>query len=102
MRHLNQQGAIADNKLFFSNKTDQDIILADELKGILGENALFTITNQKDSTHDQRRINEDFLKAEVKDFNKHFYVCGPDAMVQEITGILEKLGAKADAVIFEK
>jgi len=102
LRQLHQQGTIGDNKLFFSNKTDQDIILADELKSILGENALFAITNQKDSTHDQRRIDEVFLKAEVQDFTKHFYVCGPDPMVQEITGILTELGANADAVVFEK
>lgn len=102
LRQLNREGALADNKLFFSNKTDQDIILADELKSMLGENAHFVISNQKDSVHDQRRIDEEFLKAEVKDFSKHFYVCGPDAMVAEITEILTKLGANADAVVFEK
>ena len=102
LRQLNREGMLADNKLFFSNKTDQDIILADELKSMLGENALFTITSQKDSEHDQRRIDAEFLKAEVKDFSKHFYVCGPDAMVQEITGILTELGANADAVVFER
>jgi len=102
LRQLNREGTLADNKLFFSNKTDDDIILADELKSMLGENALFTITNQKDSEHDQRRIDAQFLKTEVKDFSKHFYVCGPDAMVQEITGILTELGANADAVVFER
>jgi ferredoxin-NADP reductase len=102
LRQLNREGALADNKLFFSNKTDEDIILAEELKSMLGENALFTITDQKESDHDQRRIDAEFLKAEVKDFSKHFYVCGPDAMVQEITGILTELGANPDTVVFEK
>ncbi|MDB5146253.1 MAG: hypothetical protein JWQ57_273 [Mucilaginibacter sp.] len=102
LRQLNKEGALADNKLFFSNKTDEDIILADELKSMLGENALFTITNQKDSMHDQRRINADFLKAEVKDFSRHFYVCGPDAMVEEISGLLADLGADAESVVFER
>ncbi|MFC0516964.1 flavodoxin reductase [Mucilaginibacter angelicae] len=102
LRQLNKEGALADNKLFFSNKTDADIILADELKSMLGENALFTITNQKDSMHDQRRINADFLKAEVKDFSKHFYVCGPDAMVEEISGLLAELGAGTESVVFER
>ena len=102
LRHLNHEGALAGNTLFFSNKTDQDIILADELKSMLGENAHFIISDQKDSVHDQRRINEDFLKAEVSDFSKHFYVCGPDPMVAEITETLTRLGANADTVIFEK
>jgi hypothetical protein len=90
------------NTLFFSNKTDQDIILKDELEAMLGTDAHFTITNQKDSRYDQRRINADFLKAEVKDFKKHFYVCGPDQMVLDINKTLGKLGAKPDSVVFEK
>jgi len=102
LRQLNNDGAIGDNKLFFSNRTDKDIILADELKSMLGENAHFTITNQKDSMYDQRRINADFLKAEVKDFSKHFYVCGPDAMVEEISGLLADLGADTESVVFER
>jgi ferredoxin-NADP reductase len=102
LRTLKRDGKVAGNKLFFSNKTDQDIILADELKSILGQNALFTVSRQKDSIHDRRRIDEQFLKAEVDDFKKHFYICGPDAMVLELRETLERLGAAADAVVFEK
>ncbi|MEO3404385.1 FAD-binding oxidoreductase [Mucilaginibacter sp. CAU 1740] len=102
LRQLNNDGAIGNNKLFFSNKTDKDIILSDELKSILGENAVFTVTGQKDSQYDQRRIDADFLKAEVKDFSKHFYVCGPDAMVEEISGLLAELGADTESVVFEQ
>jgi ferredoxin-NADP reductase len=102
LRRLYKDGEIANNILFFSNKTDEDIILKNELELMLGKNAHFTITSQKDSRHDQRRINADFLKAEVKDFKKHFYVCGPDEMVMEISKTLEKLGAKPDSVVFEK
>jgi len=102
LRDLNKKGEVAENVLFFSNKTDNDIILKDELKSMLGKNAHFTITRQKDSQYDQRKINGDFLKTEVKDFSKHFYVCGPDEMVNEINETLVKLGAKADAVVFEK
>ena len=93
---------VGDNKLFFSNKTDRDIILEAELKSILGGNALFTISQQKDTVHDRRRIDESFLRTEISDFQKHFYVCGPDPMVAEISRTLEKLGAAADAVVFEK
>ncbi len=102
LRQLHKQGKLDGNMLFFSNKTDGDIILKDELVAMLGNNAHFNITNQKDSKHDQRRINADFLKAEVSDFKKHFYVCGPDEMVNEINETLKKLGAQPDAVVFEK
>lgn len=102
LRSLKQERSLAGNKLFYSNKTDQDIILADELNSMLGKNAHFTISRQKNSTHDQRRIDEAFLKAEVEDFSKHFYVCGPDPMVLAITETLQKLGASADTLVFEK
>jgi ferredoxin-NADP reductase len=102
LRNLHREGTLEDNTLFYSNKTDQDIILADELKFILRENAHFTLSRQKDSKYDQRRIDENFLKVEVKDFSKHFYVCGPDAMVLAITETLKKLGATSDTLVFEK
>jgi len=102
LRTLKRDGKVAGNKLFFSNKTDQDIILAEELKSILGKNAIFTVSRQKDSIHDRRRIDAQFLKSEVDDFKKHFYICGPDPMVLELRETLEKLGATADAVVFEK
>lgn len=102
LRDLKNKNLVEDNTLFYSNKTDQDIILADELKSILGENAHFTISRQKDTRYDQRRIDESFLKAEVSDFSRHFYICGPDPMVFAITEILKKLGATPDTLVFEK
>lgn len=101
LRQLFNDGGIEGNTLFFSNKTDKDIILASELKRMLGDNAIFTTTHER-GEGDHRRIDEDFLKAEVRDFKKHFYVCGPDEMVKQISETLEKLSAKPDAVVFEK
>lgn len=102
LRNLKREGTVNDNTLFYSNKTDQDIILAEELQFILGKNAHFTISRQKDSKYDKRRIDENFLRAEVNDFTKHFYICGPDPMVLALTEILKKLGASADTIVFEK
>jgi ferredoxin-NADP reductase len=102
LRQLHKDGKLECNTLFFSNRTDEDIIHEEELRSMLGNNVLFTTTNQQGGKNDHRRINSEFLKAEVKDFKKHFYVCGPDPMVEAISKTLEKLGAKPDAVIFEK
>lgn len=102
LRMLHQEGKLDENKLFYSNRTDDDIILADELTTLLGKNAHFVVSRQPDSVNDKRRIDEAFLKAEVDDFNKHFYICGPDPMILAISEVLEKLGASADAVVFEK
>ncbi|HMG07699.1 MAG TPA: FAD-binding oxidoreductase [Mucilaginibacter sp.] len=102
LRQLHKDGQLSGNTLFFSNKTDDDIILADELKTMLGDNVHFTTTQQQGGSNDHRRIDAEFLKTEITDFKKHFYVCGPDPMVNEITETLAKLGANADSIVFEK
>jgi ferredoxin-NADP reductase len=102
LRMLKAKNEVADNVLFFSNRTDEDIIMGGELKSILGENAHFVITGQKDTRNDSRRIDAAFLKAEVHDFNRHFYICGPDPMIAAINETLVELGATPDAVVFEK
>jgi ferredoxin-NADP reductase len=102
LRQLYKDGGLEGNTLFFSNKTDKDIILKNELKVMLGDNAHFTTTSQKGGKNDHRKIDIDFLKAEVGDIKKHFYVCGPDQMVTDVKKSLGKLGIKADTVVFEK
>lgn len=102
LRQLRQDGKLEGNTLFFSNRTDRDIILENELMAMPGLNIIFTTTQQQGGKNDHRKIDIDFLKAEVKDFKKHFYVCGPDPMIKDINEALEKLGVKPDTVVFEK
>jgi ferredoxin-NADP reductase len=102
LRQLHKDNKLEGNTLFFSNQTDQDIILEQEFKAMPGLHFLFTTTHQKGGKNDHRRIDEAFLKAEIKDFTKHFYVCGPDQMVIEINEILRQLGVETDSVVFEK
>jgi ferredoxin-NADP reductase len=103
LRHLRQAQQLGDNKLFFANKTARDIILEDELKRMLGGNMLSVLSQeQRNGAHLSGHIDEAFLRREVDDFSKHFYICGPDPMVATISETLEKLGASPDAVVFEK
>lgn len=101
-RQLHKDGKTEGNKLFFSNKTDADIILEDELNSILGDDVVHVITNDADTKYHAGYINEGFLRANVKDFSKNFYLCGPPKMVEAMQELLSKLGAAADAVVFEK
>jgi len=102
LRQLDKESKLAGNKLFFSNKTDKDVFLAGELKRMLGQDALFLVSGQEDSCFDKRRIDEPFLRAEVNDFKRHFYICGPDPMMVQMNRILKDAGASPDAVIFER
>lgn len=102
LRQLHKDGQAVGNKLFFSNKTPQDIIYKEELKQILGEDAVFIVTESKENQYLHDFIDETFLNVHVVSFRKQFYICGPDAMTKSITDILVKKGADPNAVIFEK
>jgi ferredoxin-NADP reductase len=102
LRQLHKDNQLADNRLFFSNKTAADIIYESELTHMLGPNASYTLTKEKKDGFDSRKINASYLKDQIKDFSKHFYICGPDQMIQDVSATLEELGAQADAVVFEK
>ena len=102
LRQLHRDGKVGGNKLFFSNKTPKDIILKDEFDKILGLNVRHVITDVTDPAFGKGFIDKDFLIREVRDFSKAFYICGPDKMVSAITGTLQLLGAKPEAVVFEK
>ena len=102
LRQLKKDNKVMGNQLYFSNKTSSDIILHEELKTILGNNAHYIITDEVDQQFGRKFIDREFLLFEIKDFKKPFYVCGPDKMVSDINTILTELGADPESVVFEK
>ncbi|MCW3091057.1 MAG: oxidoreductase FAD/NAD(P)-binding domain protein [Ferruginibacter sp.] len=102
LRTLHHDNRLAGNTLLFSNKTSADIIYESELKTMLGEQAIYLLTKENKPGYQNGYLDENFLREHITQFNQHFYVCGPDKMVQDIAATLEKLGANVDAVIFEK
>lgn len=102
LRHLNATGKIAGNRLIVSNQTEKDIILRDEFEAMNGLETLWTVTNDAKSKLVQERIDADFLKRHIPDFSQNFYLCGPDAMVKDLRGFLEDLGATVANVTWEK
>ena len=102
LRKLHKEGATAGNTLFFSNKTAADIIYQQELTGILGADAHYILSNENKEGFKYGLINDDFIKENITDFNKNFYVCGPDKMVTDIVAILQNHGAHVETLVFEK
>lgn len=101
LRELKKKNKLDGIKLFYSNKSDKDIILKEELDTMLGKNATYVITDQKDTNFTNAYIDEDFLKEHIENFDEKFYVCGPPKMTEEIGDILEKLGADPDSVTLD-
>ncbi len=102
LRSLYESGKTAGNQLFFSNKTAADIIYEEELVRMLGNDVHFILTREHAGHYSFGRIDESFLRKNITDFSKPFYICGPDAMVSELVNALEKTGAATDALVFEK
>jgi ferredoxin-NADP reductase len=101
LRQLHQDGAIAGNQMLFSNKTEADIILKDEFSGILGDKFVNTLTQEQKPGYDHHMIDESYLKEKIAEFSQHFYICGPDPMVQGVQAALKKLGAAESVITVE-
>jgi hypothetical protein len=102
LRRLYKDGKIAGHTLIFSNKTEADIILRDEFEKMLGNNFINTITDEKVEGMDNEFVTKEYLKRKITDFSQHFYVCGPPAFIENVNKALTELGAKPDALVFEK
>jgi len=98
-RQLQKDKKLGNNKLIFSNKTHRDIILKDEFTAMLGANFINTITQEEVPGYDHHRIDEEYLKQKITDFNKQFYICGPDVMVKDVQTTLESLGATNNVTV---
>jgi len=101
-RYLQSKNEIGNNKLIFANKTTDDIILALEFKKFLCGNFINILSDEKTEEYAHGQITEDFLKANITDFDKQFYVCGPPEMMEAIKEQLSNLGINKKAVTVEE
>ena len=100
-RYLHSKNEIANNKLIFANKTKADIILEEEFKNLLGANFINILSDEKVDGYANGYITEDFLKVNIGDLNKNFYVCGPPPMMDVIEKILANLHVDEKLIIKE-
>lgn len=101
-RQLYKDNKTGNNKLIFSNKTSRDIILKEEFEKMLGDNFINTLTEEDNPKYEHRKIDESYLKEKIKNLDQYFYICGPDAMIEDIHKQLLKLGVKEDKIVIEQ
>ncbi|POY36599.1 flavodoxin reductase [Solitalea longa] len=102
IRDLDQKGQLPGNSLIFSNKTQADVILDKEFTELLGADFHKVFTRETVMGFKEHYIDELYLKETIKNFDQHFYVCGPEKFMTNICQMLESLGAKTEALVFEK
>jgi len=101
-RNLEKQKQLAGNKLLYSNRTSDDVIMEKELQKMLDKDFIKVFTREHVIGFLGNRIDRDFLVNTIGDFSGHFYLCGPDGFVNDIKALLVELGADAEALIFEE
>lgn len=102
-RQLNWNNKLAGNKLIFSNKRAEDIILKSELERIFNKDDLMFILTQDENVNFKRgRVDKAFLRQNISNFSLPFYVCGPKSMVKDVNSALMELGATPEFLVFEK
>lgn len=102
LRDLAARGEVAGHSLFFSNRAERDIIMRRTWQEMAGLDCVFVVTDDPASSLPRGPIDERFLRRRVSDFGQHFYVCGPDGMVADVNAALTRLGARPDALVFER
>lgn len=101
-RQLRYQGNAGGHQLLFANKTKNDIICEKELHHFFGADALFILSREGTAGYPHGRITRELLQEMVADFNRYFYVCGPEEFVTDMNTALQSLGAEAESVVFEE
>ncbi|WP_057935709.1 FAD-binding oxidoreductase [Algoriphagus resistens] len=101
-RSLEEKDELIGNTLLFANKTSGDVIMESYFRKALGNDFISVLENEQIGGHLHGRIDKEFIKNHIRDFNQEFYVCGPEQMVKDISKILKELGAKPEAITFEK
>jgi ferredoxin-NADP reductase len=101
-RQLRKNNMLAGNRLFFSNKTTADIILRDELDAMFNGRVTHVLSNEASEGFHHGHIDKAFLLNQGLDLSKPVYLSGPDQMIADLNAALVAMGAKPDAVVFEK
>lgn len=102
LRQLQKDSELDNSQLIFSNRTSKDIILKDEFKQMLGGRFINTLTDEKSSEYDNRKIDENYLKEKIQNFSQYFYICGPDPMVEGISSALLNIGVDKEKIVIEQ
>lgn len=100
-RDLKAKNAIGKNRLLFANKTRADIILKHEFEVLLGDAFTNILSDEKVDGYDFGKITQAFLEANVTDFTKQFYICGPPPMIKEVEEQLMNLGVEKEQITKE-
>jgi len=93
IKSLYLEGSMNELTLFYSNKTDKDIVFPEELSKLAKKwrkfKIIYILTQQKKDSNDEnkefQRLNVKILKKYLKNLNnKHYFICGSIGFVNDL------------------
>ena len=101
-RDLYKQNKLYGNRLIYTNKTSEDVIMDIELHKMLKNDYTKVFTRERVIGYKEKRIDRNFLIENNSNFGQHFYVCGPTDFVTNISKNLLELGVTSDSLVVEE
>ena len=101
-RQLKADNKLPGNTLLFANRTEEDIIIKDELDAMLGENHIDILSDPKTPGKTGQHIDKTLLKQYLPPKAGYCYICGPDEFVAVMKNNLIALGVAEDHVVIEQ
>ena len=101
LKDLAGKGKLDGNKLIFGNKREKDIILKSDFEKWLGKNFINILSEERSSNHTHGVIDKQYIKDQVADLDKKFYVCGPPPMMDSVVNSLKELNVSKENIITE-
>ena len=98
---LAREGTLEGSTLVCSNSTERDIILRDSFEKMPGLHCVFVVTDEPDSPLYREKIDQPLLSDLVTPGRDKCYVCGPDAMLDDMAEALRAIGVAEEDIITE-
>lgn len=101
LRDLKHKNDLVGNMLIYSNRKMDDVILHTELSQMLGIDYINVFTKERYEGYFFGRIDKNFLRMQIVDSVRYFYLCGSSNFVQDMRLILKEFNIPSDSIIFE-
>jgi ferredoxin-NADP reductase len=99
LRHLYKNKKLGGNKLIYSVRSVEEVLLREELSCLLNKNFYCNITRDgENGCSCMGRISYSHVQNLVDNFNQHFYICGPKEFNKNLVGILINLGVRPEVI----
>ncbi|MEH6512469.1 FAD-binding oxidoreductase [Maribacter arcticus] len=101
IKNLAKKGELEGNKLIFGNQRERDIILQSDFEKWLGKDFINILSDEHSSKFTHGVIDKQYIKDQVADLDKKFYVCGPPPMMDSVYNALLDLKVPKKNIITE-